>query len=103
MGNEKYYTATKRLDIRSGPGDDYDVWEKLGKGDEIIVPVVGDWLPVLLEDENGSDITGWVLGKFLEEEPEEQKPKPPKPAEVPSGLFPFFEKNLTRMFGPPLP
>lgn len=101
MGNEKYYTTTRRLDIRSGPGEDYDPWEKLEKGEEIIVPDTGDWVPVLLEDENGSDITGWVLGKYLQEEPAGQKPKPPKPGEAPAGLFPFFEKNLSRMFGSP--
>jgi predicted chitinase len=101
MGKEKYYTATRRLDIRSGPGEDYDSWEKLEKGEEIISPVTEGWLPVLMEDETGGDITGWVLGKYLEEEVPDQKPEPSKPGEVPESIFPIFQRNLTRMFGTP--
>jgi hypothetical protein len=101
MGKEKYYTATRRLDIRSGPGEDYEPWEKLDKGEEIIVPDTEGWLPVLLEDETGGDITGWILGKYLQEEAPDQKPEPTKPGEAPEGIFPIFQKNLTRMFGVP--
>lgn len=98
MGKEKYYTATKRVDIRSGPGDDYELWEKYEKGDELIIPVTDGWFPVLMEDETGADITGWVNAKFLEQAPEE---RPAPPSEAPSGDFPLFQRNLRRSFGTP--
>jgi predicted chitinase len=55
-------------------------------------------MPVLLEDETGGDITGWVNAKCLEEAPD-IKPEPPE--EGPEADFPIFQKNLRRMFGTP--
>jgi hypothetical protein len=100
MGKEKYYIATKRLEIRSGPGEDYELWEKYEKGEEVASPVTEGWLPVFLEDETGSDITGWVNATHLQEAPDE-KPAPPEPSEVPEKDFPLFQKNLRKMFGSP--
>ena len=68
--------AENRLNIRIGPGTEYDVMGELAHGDEVIVPESVGWLPVLMED----DTTGWVSQKFVKEAPRPRPPTPPPPS-----------------------
>lgn len=100
MGKEKYYLVTaSRLNVRSGPGIEYDIIAKLEKDDEIVSPVTEGWVPVLFED----NTTGWVFEKYLKEAPEEAEPVTPQPPpDVVSGIsYPIFQRDLTRIFGTP--
>jgi putative chitinase len=74
-------TAEYRLNVRIGPGTEYDVWGELAHGDEVVVPDTAGWLPILMED----DTTGWVSRKFVEEAAESHPPTPtPSPEPTPS-------------------
>ena len=109
MGKEKNYVVTaSSLNIRSGPGTDYDIEGTIPHGETIISPDTEGWTPILLED----DTIGWVFSKYLqegpeepEEEPAEEKPRPGRPEKpapkIPAVGFPIFQKNLTEMFGIP--
>ncbi len=71
MGDEKYYTVTaSSLNIRSGPGTDYEVVGSVPQGEMIISPSIEDWAPILLED----DTIGWVSGKYIQEAPAGRQP-----------------------------
>ena len=101
MRKEKYYIVTaSSLNIRSGPGTDYEKEGTVPHGEEIISPVTEGWVPVVLED----DSIGWVAGKYLQEAPEEG-PIPEggeKPPPIVSHIaFPLFQNKLTDMFGTP--
>jgi predicted chitinase len=97
MGEEKYYTVTaSSLNIRSGPGTDYEVVGTVAHGERIISPSIEGWAPILLEDDN----TGWVARKFLQEAPEAEVREKPAPKD--SGIeFPIFQNELTETFGKP--
>jgi hypothetical protein len=62
-------TAAGGVNIRSGPGMDNEVWDKLaqGAGVEAAGPPQGDWQPVAMED--GS--VGWIAARYLERVEEE--------------------------------
>lgn len=82
-------TAVNSLNIRSGPGTEYEVEGELAHGDVVISPDTAGWLPILLED----DTIGWVSRKFVEEAPKsrppEQTPTPkPTPGPISGGLAP---------------
>lgn len=64
MGNFKVI-ATGGLNIRSGPGKDYEDLGDLAFGDIIVSPGIEGWLPIVLED----DSIGWVARQYLEELP----------------------------------
>lgn len=101
MGKEKYYLVTaSTLNIRCGPGTDYEREGTVAHGEKIISPDIEGWVPILLED----DSIGWVAGKYLREAPEKE-PAPEeteKPAPKVSQVgFPIFQKKLTDMFGIP--
>jgi putative chitinase len=59
-------TAANSLNIRSGPGTEYEVEGELEHGEVVISPDTADWLPILLED----DSIGWVSRKYVEAAPE---------------------------------
>jgi putative chitinase len=69
-------TAENQLNVRIGPGTEYDVWGELAHGDEVIVPDTAGWLPVIMED----NTTGWVSQKFVKEAPRSGPPTPPPPS-----------------------
>jgi putative chitinase len=80
-------TAENRLNVRIGPGTEYDIWGELAHGDEVIVPDTAGWLPVIMEDNS----TGWVSQKFVKEAPRTRppsptSPSPPKPEPIGAGL-----------------
>jgi len=55
---------SKGLNVRSGPGASYEVWEVLQQGTKILgsgVPVNG-WQPIQMDD----DTVGYCAGKYLE-------------------------------------
>jgi putative chitinase len=81
-GSKYRVTAEYHLNIRSGPGTEYKVREKLARGDEVIVPDSAGWLPILMRD----NTTGWVSRKFVEKVQESRPPEPtptPEPAPRP--------------------
>lgn len=101
MGKDKNYIVTaSSLNIRSGPGTDYEKEGSVAHGEKIISPDIEGWVPILLED----DSIGWVARKYLQEAPEEE-PTPEeqeKPAPQVSPIdFPIFQNELTDMFGTP--
>jgi putative chitinase len=83
-------TAVNSLNIRSGPGTDYEVaGEELAHGDVVISPDTTGWLPILMED----DTIGWVSRKYVEEAPKSLPPKEtptpePTPEPISGGLSP---------------
>ncbi|MCK9378318.1 MAG: TIGR02594 family protein, partial [Syntrophobacterales bacterium] len=81
MANEKKYivTASIELNIRSGPGTDYETVGTVPHGEQIISPDTEGWVPILLED----DTIGWVSSKYLQEAPEEEL-KSAEPLRFPS-------------------
>lgn len=86
-GKNYRVTAENRLNIRSGPGTEYEVLGDLAHGEVVIVPDTAGWLPILLED----DTTGWISQKFLAEAPKTLPPKtipPPTPTPTIGGLTP---------------
>jgi D-alanyl-D-alanine carboxypeptidase/Bacterial SH3 domain/Transglycosylase SLT domain len=101
MANEKKYivTASTELNIREGPGTDYEAVGTVPHGEKILSPDTAGWVPIILED----DTIGWVSGKYLQEAPEgEPEPEPePGAPRVPEVGFPIFQKELTAKFGTP--
>jgi putative chitinase len=76
-GKNYRVTAENRLNIRSGPGIEYEVVGDLAHGEVVIVPDTAGWLPILMED----DTTCWVSQKFLQEAP---APRPPMETPTPT-------------------
>ncbi len=74
MSKDKFYlvTASNELNIRSGPGSDYERLGSVPHGEKIISPDTEGWVPIFLED----DTVGWVSGKYLHEAPAEAAPAP---------------------------
>ncbi|MEO0080462.1 MAG: glycoside hydrolase family 19 protein, partial [candidate division WOR-3 bacterium] len=62
----------RRVCIRSGPGEDYSVLCWLNEGDTVESPDTEGWVPVLLEDEEGENLVGWVEAWNVEEKKEEE-------------------------------
>src|SRR4030042_1747698 len=62
--------SPRGLNIRSGPGTEYESVGVLADGDIVISPDVALWLPILLEDNS----IGWVVREYLEEALEEVRP-----------------------------
>lgn len=60
-------TATKGLNIRSGPGIEYETVGTLTAGEVVIAPDTVGWLPIVLEDNS----IGWVAFDYVEMVPEE--------------------------------
>jgi uncharacterized protein (TIGR02594 family) len=88
MGEEKYYIVTaSSLNIRSGPGTDYEAVGTVAHGEKIISPSTEGWEPILLED----DTIGWVSEKYLQEaSAAEPKPPEPVPGPAPAGGDPAW-------------
>lgn len=101
MAKDKKYivTASSELNIRSGPGTDYESVGTVPHGEKIISPDTEGWVPILLED----DTIGWVSADYLQEAPAgEPEPEPEIGApKVPQVGFPIFQKDLTDTFGIP--
>jgi D-alanyl-D-alanine carboxypeptidase/Bacterial SH3 domain/Chitinase class I len=101
MAKEKdYIVTTSSLNIRSGPGTDYEIEGTVAHGEQIISPDTKGWVPILLED----DSIGWVAEKYLQEAPEEQptaeEPEKPAPKVSQIGL-PIFQRKLPDLYGTP--
>lgn len=85
MAEEKKYivTASRELNIREGPGTDYEIVGTVPQGDQVISPDTKGWVPILLED----DTIGWVSGSYLKEAPaeapEQVEPTPSEPLPAP--------------------
>ena len=84
-GNKYLVTAEYQLNIRSGPGVEYNVVKQLNHGEAVINPDTKGWLPIIMKDGN----IGWVSKKFVEEAPEGALPRAsrqtPAPAPGPVG------------------
>jgi uncharacterized protein (TIGR02594 family) len=82
MAKETKYlvTANTELNIREGPGTDYEIMGTVPHGEKILSPDTTGWVPILLED----DTIGWVSGKYLKRAPKEE-PKPAEARQAPSG------------------
>lgn len=80
MSKDKFYlvTASNELNIRSGPGTDYERLGSVPHGEKIVSPDTEGWVRIVLED----DTVGWVSGKYLQEVTVEEA-KPPEPAPAP--------------------
>jgi uncharacterized protein (TIGR02594 family) len=82
MAKSKDYivTAESELNIRVGPGTDYDIVGTVPHGQRILSPLTAGWVPVILED----DTVGWLSAHYLKEapaaEPQPPEPAPPQPA-----------------------
>lgn len=62
VGNNLYVTNTS-LNLRSGPGINYEIVEKLSKNDELtFVKKQEDWIKVIVTN---SKNTGWVFYKYV--------------------------------------
>ena len=73
--------ATGDLNIRSGPGTEYEQIGSMVHGEIAVVAETDGWLPIVLEgDEESGESVGWVSGKYVQETTEE-----PVPAPVPAG------------------
>jgi hypothetical protein len=100
MAEEKKYIVTaSELNIRVGPGTDYEIVGTVSHGQKILSPDTAGWVPIILED----DSVGWVSANYLEEapaggpQPEQEEGAP----SVPQVGFPIFQNELTEMFGIP--
>jgi len=70
--------ADKGLNVRSGPGTNWEVIATANAGDVLISPAVEGWLPIELTDET----IGWCSSKYLTED----KEAPVVPAPAPDAL-----------------
>jgi predicted chitinase len=103
MAKEKEYIVTTKkddLNIREGPGTDYEIVGTVPRGEKVLSPSIAGWVPILLED----DTIGWVSGNYLKEAPEEEPT--PEEQEKPEPRFsqiefPLFQNKLTEAFGTP--
>jgi len=99
MGKERKYTVTAAgsLNIRSGPGTDYQSLGTLAQAKKVISPDIEGWLPILLDD----DSIGWVAAKYLHEPPEleaperESAPLPVQPSPAIADEYDFSNKEGT--------
>ena len=79
----KFEVTADSLNVRSGPGEAYEIWDSLQKGDVVEELDITGWCPIEMED--GS--TGWVFRQYLEVAPETPAPVPapePRPSPVPT-------------------
>ena len=83
-GKNYRVTAEFELNIRSGPGPEYEVVGKLAGGRVVVNPDTAGWLPILLEN----NTIGWVSKKFMELAPTSVAPGEPSPPEPPPGPTP---------------
>lgn len=58
-----YLVKADRVNVRSGPGLNFEVWDKLTKDDLVIPADAHGWVPILMENNEG---VGWVSAQFLE-------------------------------------
>lgn len=92
-------TAENRLNIRSGPGIEYEVLGELVHEEEVIVPETAGWVPILMED----DTTGWVSQKYVEEVSTLRPPKPaPTPPPTPGPISGGLSADLLQEIVPSL-
>lgn len=99
MDNEKQYTITagSGLNIRSGPGTNYESVGGLAQGEKVISPDIEGWSPILLKDNS----IGWVAKEYLQEAPEPKAPKvgsesaPPGPGPATGAEYDFSTKEST--------
>jgi hypothetical protein len=90
-------TAATTLNIRSGPGTDYEVLGSLAHAEVVISPDTASWLPILLEDNS----IGWVSRQYVEAAPEGAAAQPspdPKGKPLPPPLpadYDFSSKEGT--------
>jgi predicted chitinase len=99
MAKEKKYIVTaSSLNIRSGPGTDYEILDSASQGDRVLSPNTEGWVPIFMDD----DTTGWVFGKYLQPapagEPEVGEKREPKPSQFD---FPIMQEDLEDLFGEP--
>ena len=61
LRNKKYIvTASTELNIREGPGTDYEAVGTVPHGEKILSPDTEGWMPIILED----DTIGWVSAQI---------------------------------------
>jgi len=63
----KYRVKSDALNVREGPGTDYDVTDVLAKGFPLEVIDTTGWLPILMDD---GSVSGWVSAEHLVSIPE---------------------------------
>jgi hypothetical protein len=79
-------SASEGLNIRSGPGTNFEDIGTLANEAVVISPETADWLPILLED----NTIGWVARQYLKEAP--KAPEAPAP---PVGGYDFSTREGT--------
>lgn len=67
MTNIIYKVLSPGLNIRSGPGTDYEIWNELSQGEEFDSPSTSGWVPILMED-----AIGWVKGLYVKKVNEQE-------------------------------
>ena len=99
MAREKYYVVTaSSLNIRSGPGIDYEILGSAEKDEKIISPNTKNWVPIVLDD----DTIGWMAENYLKKVSKGKPELQEKPAPAGSKVdFPLFQEDLTDLFGVP--
>lgn len=75
-------TAENGLNIRSGPGTDYESLGAVTQGGQVVSPDLTGWLPILLEDNS----IGWVAAQYVQEWKGSQD-SPDAPQEVPQPVI----------------
>lgn len=91
-------TAKGGLNIRSGPGKEYEDLGDLQFGQVVISPDTSKFIPILLED----NTIGWAAKEFVQEAPEdlqEIEAVEISVKEIPP--LPIFQKDLISTFGYP--
>jgi len=73
------FQTTANLNVRSGPGVEFEILDTLEKGDVVEEVEAAGWLPVLMDD--GS--VGWIATKYLAVEVISSLPAPAPPVANP--------------------
>ena len=99
MAREKYYIVTaSSLNIRSGPGIDYEILGSAEKDQKVISPNTKNWGPIVLDDET----IGWMAETYLKKASKGKPELQEKPAPAGSQVeFPLYQEDLTDLFGAP--
>lgn len=87
--------AITRVNIRSTPSKEAEIWGNLNPGDLVNELDAAGWCPIEMED--GS--TGWIAREYLKEAPADTQEEPEK--EQPSEAGVIYQVDLEDMFGSP--
>jgi hypothetical protein len=66
----RYKVQASSLNVRSGPGEEYDVWATLPQDHTFPALATAGWVPVVMDD----DTVGWVAEEYVSLVPDEEAP-----------------------------